>query len=166
MKFVWIQILCTMFNVSFSQKLLVLNYYSLFGKDKSFQFYNNASFSFKKKGKIMYETHKLVNMQDSLLVFDTDSIIKLSQIKSIRINGLKLSRYFFGVGVLFPLYDTGSNIAYGRETIVNQQALFVSAFCFAGGMIAYYFQDKHIRIRKSATLRIIDNNYQNLNIKH
>lgn len=154
-------ILCAGINL-YSQKLLDLHYTSIFGKEKSFQFFNNSKFTYKLKGELFYHTHKIVNMQDSLLVFDNDSIIKLDQIKSIRIDGMMISPYFFGAGALFLLYDTGFNIILGRPQIINEQAVLVTAICFTGGLIMKYCQDKHIRIKKSDTMRIIDNDYRNL----
>jgi len=151
---------------SFSQKMLDMHYRSIFGKEKSFQFFNNTKFHYKLKGELTYRTNKVVNMQDSFLVFDTDSVVKLSCIKAIRIDGVILSPYFFGAGALFFLLDTGHNIAFGREKIVNEQTVWVTAVCFTGGLIMTYFQNKHVRIHKSTTLRIIDANYQNMNSKN
>lgn len=146
----------------YPQKLLDLQYISFFGKHKSFQFFNNSKFSYKLKGDLFYRTHKIVNMQDSLLVLDNDSVIKLAQIKSIKIDGMMISPYFFGAGALFLMYDTGFNIIYGKPQIVNERAVLVTAICFTGGLIMKYCQDKHIRIKKSDTMRIIDNDYRNL----
>lgn len=150
---------------AFSQKTLDLRYYSLFGKEKYFQFFLNSDFSYRLKGSIGYKTHKLVNMQDSLLVFDNDSVVKLSQIKAIKIKGMHISPYFFGAGALFFLLDTGHNLAFNRPQIVNEQAVLVSALCFTGGIIMSYVQNKHVRIHKNTVLRIIEANYQDLNTK-
>lgn len=146
----------------YSQKLLDLQYNSIFGKHKSFQFFNNAKFTYKLKGDLFYKTHKVVNMKDSLLVLDNDSVIKLNQIKAIKIDGMMISPYFFGAGTLFLLLDTGHNIAFGHPQIINEQALIVTSVFFAGGLLMKYFQDKHIRIKKNDTMRIIDNDYRNL----
>lgn len=146
----------------YSQKLLDLHYASFFGREKSFQFFNNSKFSYKLKGDKRYHSHKIVNMQDSFLVFDNDSVIKLSQIKSVKIDGMMISPYFFGAGALFLLLDTGHNIAFGHPQIINEQALLVSGICVTGGLLMGYIQNKHIRIKKSDTMRIIDNDYRNL----
>lgn len=164
MKIISALILFYIIQTCFAQKLLDLHYYSVFGKQKTFQFFNNSKFSYKLKGKILYQTHKLVNMQDSILVFDNDCAIKLSQIKAIKINRMMISPYFFGAGVLFFLLDTGHNIAFGNP-VINEQAVLVSSAFFAGGLIAAYFQNKHVHVYKNTTLRIIDADYQNLNTK-
>lgn len=149
-------------SVGYSQKILDLHYTSVFGKDKSFQFFNNASFSYKLKGDLFYRRHKLVNMTDSLLVFDNDAVVKLSEIKAVRIDGALISPYFFGAGALFFILDTGHGAIFGRQQVVSDQALIVLGSCVAGGLIVKYFQDKRIRIKKNSVFRIIDTDYRNL----
>ncbi len=153
------------YNLLFSQKILDLHYNSLFGRQKTFQFFNNSEFSYKIKGKAFYKTHKLVNMQDSILVFDDDSSIKLSEIKAIKIKGVKVDPYFFGAGILFFLLDTGHNIAFGNK-VINEKALIIGSIFVVVGIIVHYIQNKHIRMRKNSVLRIIDADYLNLNIKN
>ncbi len=67
---------CLELYLGFSQKILEINYPSLFGKEKSFQFFNNSSIDYKLKGDLFYRTHKLVNMNDSILIFDNDEAVK------------------------------------------------------------------------------------------
>ena len=45
-------------NLGFSQKILDIHYHSLFGKDKSFQIFNNSKLDYKLKGDLIYRTHK------------------------------------------------------------------------------------------------------------
>lgn len=165
MKLIIIIITLINYNLLFCQKTLDLHYNSLFGKQKSFQFFNNSEFSYKLKGQLFYTTHKLVNMQDSILVFDDDSSIKLREIKAIKIKGVKISPYFFGAGVLFFLLDTGHNIAFGNQ-IINEKAVLIGSIFVVAGVIVNYLQNKHIRIHKNSVLRIIDADYLNLNIKN
>lgn len=146
----------------YSQKLLDLHYTTVLGKEKSFQFFNNTKFSYKLKGDLCYHTHKIVNMQDSMLVLDNDSAITLNQIKAIRIDGMMISPFFFGAGALFLFLDTGHNIVFSNPHVISEQALLVTTVCFTGGLLMKYCQNKHIRIKKSDTMRIIDNDYRNL----
>lgn len=150
-------------NQSFAQKILELNYYSLFGKSKSYQFFNNSNIDYKLKGELLYKTNKLVNMNDSLLVFDNDSVVKISALKSIKIRGMLMSPYFFGSSFLFFLLDTGHNIAKGQSTIVNEQTIIVSSSLLLAGIIVRRIQDKHVYIRKHVTIRAFDADYCNVN---
>ena len=163
MKLIFLIALSLILKFSYSQKILELNYHSLFGKEKSFQFFNNSKLDYKLKGDLLYKTHKLVNMNDSLLIFDDDSAIKLSQLKVIKIRGANISRWLFTAGILFFIIDTGNNIANGQATIINEQTILVSSIFVLSGIIVKRLQDKHVYIRKNVTIRILDTDYQNLN---
>lgn len=163
MRFILIFVLAICSGGCYAQKILDVHYHSLFGKDKSFQFFSNSILDYKLKGDLFYRTHKLVNMNDSLLVFDNDSIVKLNQLKCIKIRGMHISTYFFGAGILFFLLDTGNNIGKGHSSIVNEQVVLVSSIAIIAGIIVKRIQDKHIYIRKNVVLKVLDTNYQNLN---
>ena len=162
MKFILIFFLGLCSPVYFAQKILDIHYHSLFGKEKSFQFFNNSNLDYKLKGDLFYRTHKLVNINDSLLVFDNDSVIKLSQLKCIKIRGTKISPWVFTAGALFFIIDTGNNIANGHSKIVNEQAVLVSSIAIVAGVIIKRIQDKHIYMRKNVVLKVLDTDYQNL----
>lgn len=163
MKIIFLIVLSLIFKFSYSQKILELNYHSLFGKEKSFQFFNNSKLDYKLKGDLLYRTHKLVNMNDSLLIFDDDSSVKLTQLKAIKIRGANISPWLFTAGILYFILDTGNNIANGHTTIVNEQTVLVSSIFVISGIIVKRLQDKHVYIRKNVTIRILDTDYQNLN---
>jgi hypothetical protein len=113
---------------------------------------------------MLYRTQKLVNLNDSMLVFDNDSVIKISALKAIKIKGALVSPYFFGSSFLFFLLDTGHNIAKGHSTIINEQTVLVSSVLLLSGIIVRRIQDKHVYIRKNVTIRVLDTDYQNLNV--
>lgn len=161
MRFVFLIVLSLIFKFSYSQKILELNYHSLFGKEKSFQFFNNSKLDYKLKGDLLYRTRKLVNMIDSLLIFDNDSTVKLNQLKAIKIRGIMISPWLFTAGFLFFILDTGNNIANGHTTIINEQTIIVSSIFVLSGIIVKRLQDKHVYIRKNVVIRILDTNYQN-----
>jgi hypothetical protein len=146
----------------YSQKALDLHYTTVFGKDKSFQFFNHSKIHYKLKGDVFYRTHKLVNMQDSFLVFDNDSVVMLGNIKKIRIDGAMVSPYFFGAGALFFMLDTGHGLLFERPQVISDQALTVTGVAFGLGCIVTYIQNKRIRIKKNSVFRIIDMDYRNL----
>jgi hypothetical protein len=153
----------TCFSGCFSQKILDLHYYSIFGKEKSHQFFNNSIFDYKLKGDLVYRTHKLVNMNDSLLVFDNDEVVKVSDLKVIKIRGAKISQWLFAAGALFFIIDTGNNLANENAKIVHEQVVLASSILMISGIIVKRIQDKHVYIRKNVTIRILDTNYQNIN---
>ena len=158
-----ILILTVFSRMGVSQKILDIHYHSLFGKEKSFQFFNNSKLDYKLKGDLLYRTHKLVNMNDSLLVFDNDSVVKISQLKCIKIKGAHISPYFFGGGILFFLVDVGNSIFFGHPQIIHEQAVLVSSIAIVAGVIVKRIQDKHVYIRKNVTIRVLDTGYEGLN---
>jgi hypothetical protein len=149
----------------FSQKVLDMNYFSLFGKEKTFQFFLNREFSYKLKGHFFCKTKTIVNMNDSLIAFTDETIIRIDRIKGVKIKGGNFSRYLFGSAVLFPLLDIANNVAFDRRPIVNERALNVGGIFLAAGVIVNYIQDKHIPIRKNTTFRVFDPDYEHLNVK-
>ena len=163
MRYFLLIIVLLFLKISFSQKILDVHYHSLFGKNKSFQVFNNSKLHYKLKGDLLYRSHKLVNMNDSLLIFDNDSVVKLSQLKCIRIDGARISPYFFGGGILFFLLDVGNSIVFGHSQIIHEQAVLVSSIAIVSGIIIKRIQDKHIYIRKDVTIRVLDTGYGDLN---
>jgi len=148
---------------TFSQKTLDLTYYSIFGKEKTFQFFVNQEFSYRLKGKLFYHTHTLTNMQDSFLVFENDKIVKLDEIKSVRIKGARISGWLYKAGFGFLALDMLGNLIQSKSPIVNERALIAAGAFIAAGTVVKYFQDKHIRITKNCIFRILDIDTQNLN---
>jgi hypothetical protein len=163
MKFYFIVFILFLFHQSFSQKILDLHYRSLFGKEKHFQFFNNAEFSYRLKGQLFYRTEKVVNMNDSMLIFINDRVVKLHDIKSIRISGIKLSSWFYAAGFLFLAGDSFNNLINKDTPIVKERSINVAAYSILGGLIMQYFQDKHVRINKTTELKVLDLDFQNLN---
>jgi len=154
---------CVNLTLAFSQKIFEINYHLLFGKEKTFQFFNNSSLDYKLKGHLLYKTDKLVNMNDSLLMFKNDAVVKISNLKAIKIRGARISHWLFTAGILFFIIDTGNNLANRNAKIVNEQALLASSILIIAGVIIKRIQDKHVYIRKNVSIRILETNYQNLN---
>jgi hypothetical protein len=152
-------------EISFSQKVLDMNYFSVFGKEKAFQFFPRREFSYKLKGQLFCKTKTIANMTDSLIVFSDETIIRIDQIKGIKIKGGNFSNYFFGAAVLFPLLDIANNAAFDRRPLVNERALKVGGIILAAALVVDYIQDKHIHIRKNTTFRVFDPDYEHLNAK-
>lgn len=102
-------------------------------------------------------------MNDSILIFSDDKVVKLADIKSIRIPGMRLSQWFFVAGVLFLAGDSFNNLINNDVPIVKERAVNVSAYCILGGIIMQYFQDKHIRIKRNSELKVIELDFQHVN---
>ena len=75
---------CLVLSLSFSQKILEIDI-TRFNHFKSIQLYNDSYIEYKLKGDYKYRINKIVNMKDSLIIFDNDSSIILSEIKVIKL---------------------------------------------------------------------------------
>jgi hypothetical protein len=104
-------------------------------------------------------------MNDSLLIFADESIIRIDQIKGVKIKGGNFSRYLFGAALFFPTIDIANNALFDRRPIVNERALKVGGIFLLNAIIVNYIQDKHVHVRKNTTFRVFDPDYEHLNVK-
>lgn len=154
---------------SISQKILEIDITHL-NHFKSIQIHNGSYLEYKLKGDLKYRINKIVNMKDSLIVFDNDSSISLSEIKAIKLRDpnhlYKLfSGFFYTGGLLFVGLDTFNNFINSETPYVKQTAVIASAGLIALGFITKQLSLKQIKINKRKSLRILDTDYQNLNKK-
>ncbi len=140
-----------------------MNYFSVFGREKNFEFFLNRDFTYTLKGTVFCKTKQIANMNDSLLAFKDGTVIRLDQIKKIKIKGGNFSRYLFGAGILFPLLDVTNNAIFSRTPLVNERAFKIGGIFLAVGLVVNYIQDKHIRLRKNTIFRVYDPDYEHLN---
>lgn len=156
-------------NLGFSQKILEINI-TRFNKFKQVQLFNNSHIEYKLKGEYKYRINKMVNMNDSLIIFDNDSSIKLSYIKIIKLRNSNhlfslFSKFLYIGGGMFIGLDSFNNFINHQTPTINQTAAVVSAGLIAAGFIVKQLSIKRIRINKHKSLRVINTDYQNLNKK-
>lgn len=163
MRLLIILALVCFFENSFSQKTLNVHYNSMFGKHKSFQFFNNHVLHYKIRGQLLYHSNKVVNMQDSMIVFDNDSVLKLKDIKAIKVPGIKLNYILYNSAFGFLESEIFYHYMFNTSKVVTEQGALVTAILVTGGFVASFIQDKHIRIKRNTVLKVVDANYQNLN---
>lgn len=84
MKIILIFILVSFSKLCFAQKILEIDIVR-FNHFKAIQLHNGSYIEYKLKGEFKYRINKLVNMKDSLIIFDNDSSITLSEIKVIKL---------------------------------------------------------------------------------
>ncbi len=155
-------VLCIISTCGFSQKILNIHYYSLFGKHKTHQFYNNQVLHYKLKGQFRYHANKVVNMQDSLILFDNDKTIKLNEIKALKIPGIKLNYILYNSALGFLESEVFYHYMFNTSKVVTEQGAMVTGIIMAAGIVASFVQDKHIYITAKTALRITELDFQNL----
>lgn len=153
----------------FSQKTLQITY-SRFGSLKKFELFNGDVLEYKLKGQYSYRLNKIVNLQDSIIVFSNDSVIKLNQIKAIciRKSNFLLKQFqqvFLLGGGLFFSFNTINNILNERQPTIDPKAALISASLIGTGFIIKEIGVKRIRMNDNRSLKIVNLDYQNLSDK-
>jgi hypothetical protein len=137
---------------------------------KTVQLYTGSPLEYKVKGEQRYRLQKMVALHDSLIIFEDDSSISLSQIKAIKLRNANhlyplFSGFFITGGVLFVGLDTFNNLINGQPKIVDERAVIVGASLITLGLLVKQMAIKRVRIGKHRFLRILDLSYQDLNTK-
>lgn len=162
MRLVVLILLIFSFNC-YSQKTLNVHYRSIFGKQKVFQFFNNHVLHYKCKGKITYQSNKIVNINDSLILFDNNTSIKYSDIKTIKVPGIKLNYIFYNFALGFLESEIFYHYMVNTSKVVTEQGAIVTAILVVGGVVASFIQDKHIKIKKNTLIKFVDSDFRNIN---
>ena len=156
-------------SVLFPQKSLQL-IYNRFGKVKKFEFFINDKFEYKLKGKKTFRENKIVNLQDSLIVFENDSVIKLSQIHAIRVHRgghlLRTIQEFFIIGGIgFIGLNTVNNAINGTSPLIDNRAVYISGALVGTGLLIRLISTHRIHINKNKSLKIIVTEFSKMNSK-
>jgi hypothetical protein len=154
---------------SFSQKTLQV-FFMRFGTLKKIEVYNGEVLEYKLNGEHRYRRNKIVNLQDSFIVFSNDTIIKLDQLKAICVrksNFLmrQFQKVFIAGGGLFFVLNTTNNLINERSPVLDQNAALIGAGLISTGFLIKQIGIRRIRITKHKQLKIIDLNFNNLSDK-
>lgn len=141
-----------------------------FGKLKKYEVYVGDFLEYKLKGKYSYRRDKITNLQDSFIVFKNDSVIKLSQLKAVRLKKnhhlvRTLQTAFIGLGGGFIFLNTTNNLIAERSPALDPLAVLIGAGLIGTGIIIKQINIKRIRINDRNQLKIIDLNFNNLSEK-
>jgi hypothetical protein len=153
-------------NCCFSQQVMRVSTTN-FGYHTIFEAYPGEVLDYKLKGERKFRQNKIYALNDSIIFFDNDLAVKFSQLKRIRFKKNKrliktFSAFFIRAGLLFIILDSGNNLLLGRQKIVNEKAVLISASLIAGGLILKRMGIKKIRMNKNKIIKVIDVNYQHL----
>lgn len=167
MKFGLLIVLLFCFRNSDAQKILEIDI-THFNNFKKFQLFNNSFLEYKLKGQYTYHIDKMVDMNDSMIVFKNESTILISQIKCIKLRNASLLAKLFGSFFLIGgsgliIIDTFNNIINYQAKIIDERAVFIGVSLIAASLIIKQLTIKRIRISKNKSLRVLDINFQNLN---
>lgn len=150
----------------FSQKTLEICF-TRFGKLKKFEIYNGDVLEYKLHGQYYYHKNKIVNLQDSFIVFSNDSVIKLNQLKKICIRNsnffMRLSqKALITLGNWWVFLDVANNLINNRNPVIDQNAALVGGSLIATGILVKQINIKRLKINEHKHLKILDHSFNNL----
>jgi len=138
------------------------------GSFKKYEIFSGDILECKLKGEHFFSKHQIVNMNDSLIMFENDQVIKLSQIKVIKLpRGSRLfvtfRKVFFRGGILYLSLNTINNLILNGAFRADPRALYISGSFLAASFILKQLSIKRIRVKSNVTLKVLDLNFQKLN---
>ncbi len=153
----------------FSQKTLEI-IFTRFGQLKRYDIHIGDKLDYKLKGQHFYHQNKIVNLEDSFIVFLNDDVIELDQLKMIRINRgnyvvTKFRKFFIRGGLLFFALNTFNNNYNHIQPVVDEKAALIAGAIVGTGLIIREIGMKRIRITKRKYLKIVNLSFDNLSEK-
>jgi hypothetical protein len=138
-----------------------------FGKIKRYEFFEGDILNYKIKGNKRFLTSRLVAMQDSNLVFESEDAIKLNQLTLIRVkkknfHNKLFQKIFIRGAVGYPLLMMTNNVINGVNPLLNERAAIVSGSFLVGILILRKLDTKRIRINDRKVVKVTSINYQHL----
>lgn len=154
-------------NFLWSQKSLQI-LRTRFGKLRKIEIFTDDVIDYKLKGERRYKRDLIVNMNDSLILFKSDSVIKLSQIKTIKLRNSShlLSLFgsaFTGAGVGYVALNGINNLILENVLRIDRRALIISGSFLAAGIVLKQLSIKRIHINDHVVLKVVDLNVEHLN---
>lgn len=154
-------------GIMFSQKSLQI-LRTRFGKLHKIEVFTDDVIDYKLKGEKHYKRDLIVNMNDSLILFKSDSVIKLSQIKAIKLrNSSHLLQTFSSVftvaGIGYVTLNGINNLILESALRIDRRALIVSGSFLVAGIILKQLSIKRIHINDHVVLKVVDLNVEHLN---
>lgn len=154
-------------NLGFAQKTLQILKVKP-GSFKKYEIFVGDVLEYKLKGQHFYKLNKIANMNDSLIMFENDTIIKLSQIKVIKLhNGNHLMQTFSGAfmigGVALIALNFVNNLLFFNTFGVDTKIWYISGGLLAAAIILKQLSIKRLHIKGNVSLKVLDLNFQKLN---
>ncbi|PBQ34326.1 hypothetical protein CNR22_21965 [Sphingobacteriaceae bacterium] len=150
-----------------SQSLLRVTYMR-FGSPKIIDVLNTEMLEFKLKGEHHFNKDKIIKLQDSTILFENYTEVKLDQIKALRLrkhNPLitTFQTIFFMVGVGFVTLNTVNNVITDTSPVFNEKAAYISAALLATGFLIREIGIVRVKMTKNKNIKIINIDFQHLN---
>jgi hypothetical protein len=137
------------------------------GKLKKYHIAVGDVLQYKVSGERKYWKDRVASFGDSAIVFTTGQFVEFKQINTVKLRSPnRLIRVFKSVfikaGILFIIVDSVNNAILGREPLVNEKSVLISAALMGTGLLLRRAAIIKLRINKDKTLRVLNLSYNNL----
>jgi hypothetical protein len=110
----------------------------------------------------------MVHLRDSLILFENDKEIQLSQIKALRLRSSnflvsQFRQFFIRGGIIFFTLNSLNNVIIETHPVVSETSVYITLGMIGTGLVIREILIKRIRVNSRVTLRIIDVDFQNMN---
>jgi hypothetical protein len=128
--------------------------------NKTYELYVSDAIEYKLKGEHKFKRDRILNINDSLLLLEKDSIIKIAQIKAFRFRrsdhllGTLNAVCFIG-GAGYMGLNVINNGLLNNTLALDKRALYIGAGFITAGIILTLVRTKHVRIRKNTSLKVL-----------
>lgn len=141
-----------------------------FGRVKIYELNIGDRFDYKLKGDLTYHKEEIVDLHDSLIFFPGNKAVKFAELKSIRIHKQQhlfhtIQTFFLGCGIGFFGLSALNNALLKNPPIISDRVSYISGGLVLTSFLIYEMGLRHLRINKHKTLKIVERNYQDLNVK-
>lgn len=165
-KHILLVLICLQALAASAQKYLQLSV-KRNGHTRIHRIYMYETIEYKLKGRSFYHRGKMVNVGDSAIILENDSVLMMKDIKAIRYRRdlvpLKmLSAYSARVGIGAFALITANNLILENRPIVNPAAGLVSSLFLAFAYVTHEMQFKSVRSGKNCEMRVVDAGFQHL----
>lgn len=166
--FILLLVLSSSFACFSQQSLKIV--FTRFGMVKRYDIHSGDILEYKLKGQHFYHKNKIVNMQDSFIVFSNSDAIELNQLKVIRLNksnyvARMFRKFFIRGGAIFFVLNTVNNGINSVSPAVDSKAALIAGGLITTGLLIREIGFRRIPINKRKYLKIVDVSFNNLTEK-
>ncbi|HQQ93948.1 MAG TPA: hypothetical protein PLQ93_05300 [Bacteroidia bacterium] len=154
-------------RISMAQKVLRLNY-SRLGIHHKADFQRDDPFHYKTHDDWRYKTRRLLNFSDSVVYFDEEYGVYISEIRKVKLyvhpyHNKLFQKVFLIAGIGYISLFAVNSLLLNMQPIVTEQAALISLSFLAASYLVKQIGIKHIRLNERNYLKVLDFDWEHLN---
>jgi len=149
-----------------AQKSLKIYKTGLLGT-KEYELFVLDKLVYKRKGKLLYNRHKITNMGDSVLLLDNNEVLYFSDIKKLKINKRNAVHDFMllnsiKASILMPVMNMGNNMLFDNALRFDKHAVLLTSAFVVSSLYFSLTGYRHVRVNKKTNLKVVHQQYWRL----